>query len=203
MSTKTRRHGASLNQLFGTVAVARLSPDLVKFRFVVQNDWDADWGSHSTIDGVYGESQEHHLRPQLVELDASGPPVPVVGNTELTPIEYALHALAASLTGALVYHARARGIELREVHVDLEGDVDLRAFLGLSPDHRPGCESLRVNIRVSGDATEERLRELCALVEQRSSVLDLIRNPVPVAFEIEPAQAPPDTSGELRLVTSD
>jgi len=44
------------------------------------------------------------------------------------PVEYALTALAACVTIALVYHAAARGIKLNAVESRLEGDIDLRSF---------------------------------------------------------------------------
>lgn len=60
------------------------------------------------------------------------------------PVEYLLTGLIGCLTSSLVYHAAARGIEIRGVKSRLEGDIDLRGFLGLSEDIRPGYQNLRV-----------------------------------------------------------
>jgi hypothetical protein len=44
---------------------------------------------------------------------------------------------------------------------------------------------VKVNVRVKSPASDENLRELWKLSQGISPVLDMIRNPVPVAFELE------------------
>jgi hypothetical protein len=44
----------------------------------------------------------------------------------------------------MVYHAAVRGIKLDEVESKLEGDLDLRGFLAMTDDVRPGYEEIRV-----------------------------------------------------------
>ena len=48
----------------------------------------------------------------------------------------------------MVYHATARGIEIRSVESELEGDLDLRGFLGIAPEMRKGYSEIRVKMRV-------------------------------------------------------
>jgi hypothetical protein len=45
-------------------------------------------------------------------------------------VEVLIHALAACLTASLVYHAAAKGIRIEGVESSIEGDLDLRGFLG-------------------------------------------------------------------------
>ena len=92
-----------------------------------------------------------------------------------------LHALAACLTTSLVYHAAARDIRIESVESTLEGDLDLRGFLGLSDQVRHGYKELRVNFTVKSDASPEQLRELTAF----SPVYDIVSNPVPVTINIK------------------
>jgi uncharacterized OsmC-like protein len=92
-----------------------------------------------------------------------------------------LHALASCLTTSLVYHAAAKGIKIEEVESRLEGDLDLRGFLGLSNDVRKGYHNIRVTFRVKSDASAETLRELC----RYSPVFDIVSNPVPVLVSLE------------------
>ncbi|WP_205856664.1 OsmC family protein, partial [Phytoactinopolyspora endophytica] len=63
---------------------------------------------------------------------------------------------------------------------DLEGELDLHGFLGLSEDTRAGYQSITVTYRVDADATPEQIDELCRYVQKTSPVLDIIRNPVTV-----------------------
>ncbi|RPI22406.1 MAG: OsmC family peroxiredoxin, partial [Chloroflexota bacterium] len=65
-----------------------------------------------------------------------------------------------------------------------EGDLDLRAFLGLSKEVRPGYEGIRLTYRVKSDASREKIVELCDYVQKTSPVLDIIRNPVPVTVSL-------------------
>ena len=84
----------------------------------------------------------------------------------------------------MVYHAAARGIQIEELESTLEGDLDLRGFMGIAPDVRKGYQNIRVNFTVKSDASAEQLRELA----QFSPVFDTIRNPVAVTLQINPKQ---------------
>ena len=66
----------------------------------------------------------------------------------------------------------------------LEGDLDLHAFLGLSDKVRPGYEQIRLTYRVKSNAPREKLEALCEYVQRTSPVLDLLRNPVPVLIDL-------------------
>jgi len=94
-----------------------------------------------------------------------------------------LHALAACLSGTIVYHAAARGIALDGLEATIEGDVDLHGFLGLDDSTRPGFENIRVAFKVTGDFADEQLAELASLTRY-SPVRDIVSNPVPVAIDV-------------------
>jgi hypothetical protein len=51
----------------------------------------------------------------------------------------------------MVYHAAVRGIKLDEVESKLEGDLDLRGFLAMTDEVRPGYEEIRVKFKVKAD----------------------------------------------------
>jgi OsmC-like protein len=59
---------------------------------------------------------------------------------------------AGCLTTTLVYHAAVRGIKIDALESELEGDLDIRGFLGLSNTVRSGFENILVNFRVKTDA---------------------------------------------------
>lgn len=97
------------------------------------------------------------------------------------PVEYVLHALAACLTTTMVYHAAARGIGIEAVESQLDGDLDLRGFLGISNEVRKGYREIRVRMRVKSQAEPEMLRELA----QFSPVFDIVSNSLPVKVVVE------------------
>jgi uncharacterized OsmC-like protein len=98
-----------------------------------------------------------------------------------SPVEHVLHGLAGCMTTTLVYHAAARGIEIESIASELEGDVDVRGFLGLSNEVRKGYSEIRVVLKVKSDATAEKLEELA----KYSPVYDTLRNPVNVVVRVE------------------
>ena len=68
---------------------------------------------------------------------------------------------------------------------EVEGDLDVRPFLGLEGP-RPGFTEIRVTGHVSSpDATDEQLTELCQYVQDTSPVRDVLANPVPVHTSLE------------------
>lgn len=99
-------------------------------------------------------------------------------------MEYVLNALAGCLTTTMVYHAAARGIAIEAVESELEGDIDIRGFLGLSNEVRKGYHDVRVRMRVRSDASPEQLAQLATF----SPVYDIVSNSLPVEVIIETYQ---------------
>lgn len=95
-------------------------------------------------------------------------------------VEAVLHALASCLAVGFVYNAAAKGIEVRSLEFELEGEMDLHGFLGLSDEVRAGYSDIRVTYTVDCDADGETVDELCAYVQRTSPVMDILRNPVNV-----------------------
>ena len=68
---------------------------------------------------------------------------------------------------------------------EVEGDIDLRAFLGQDMP-RPGFAEIRISGTVSSpNASDEQLTELCQYVQDTSPVRDIIANPVPVHTSLQ------------------
>jgi len=69
---------------------------------------------------------------------------------------------------------------------ELEGDIDLRNFLGISSEERPGFSEIRARARVKARAAiEEELKNLCTYVQETSPVRDVLANTVPVKTTLE------------------
>ena len=85
------------------------------------------------------------------------------------------------LTTTMVYHAAARGLEIEAVDSELEGDLDLRGFLGIAPEVRKGYREIRVTMRVKSRASPQVLRQLA----QFSPVYDVCSRALPVHVSVE------------------
>jgi uncharacterized OsmC-like protein len=82
-------------------------------------------------------------------------------------------------------HIATNMVSPTAVESHLEGDLDLRGFLGISEDVRNGYENIRVTFKIKADATEEQLRQLVQLAQKRSPVFDIVLHPVPVSVELK------------------
>ena len=180
----TQINGVNVDQLVGTVNAIQENPDIARFQFRAQNEWINGGHSRTTIQGFYGAGQEDTSRSQPFVLDGDEPPVLLGNNAAPNAVEVVLHALASCLTVGFIYNAAAQGIQIDSLSFDLEGDLDLRAFLGLTEDVRPGFESIRLTYRVESDAPRDKIVELCNYVQKTSPVLDILRKPVPVTVTL-------------------
>jgi hypothetical protein len=78
------------------------------------------------------------------------------------------------------------GNDQGSVESELEGDLDLRGFLGMSDSVRRGYKNIGVKMRVDAEASQDILDELIELAMKRSPVFDIISNPVNVVVTGEP-----------------
>lgn len=100
------------------------------------------------------------------------------------PVELLLSALAACRIITYRFHAARLGIPLDDVTIDLEGDIDLRGFLAMADDVRPGFREIRGEVRVQSAATPEQLASLEDAVNRHCPILDIISIPTPVRLNV-------------------
>jgi uncharacterized OsmC-like protein len=100
-------------------------------------------------------------------------------------VESVLSALASCLSVGFAYNAAAQGIKLDALSFELEGDIDLRGFLGLSDQVSPGYSNIQVTCRIDSDASKAKVDALVDYVKRTSPVLDIIQRAVPVAVVVE------------------
>jgi len=91
-------------------------------------------------------------------------------------------AACAQLTCQLV--ATAMGVPVREVRVTVDGDVDLRGTLGMSPDVPVGFERIRARFDVDApEATPEQVERLRQRTEELCVVMQTLVHPPPIDTE--------------------
>jgi len=170
--------------MFGTLDLIKVQPELAKFQFRATNRWIDGSHNRSTIKGFYAAGGEDASRSKQWELDAGEPAILLGSDEGPNPAEYLLHALAACLTTSIVYVAAARMVELTSVESTLTGDMDVRGALGVDDEPRNGFERIAVSFRVTGNAPDERLREVLERATKRSAVYDMVTGGVPVAVQV-------------------
>jgi len=183
MTTTHTVNGVDLDRLTETISAVTADPALGGFQFRAGTTWIDGGHNRTTIQGFYGAGHEDATRTEPFVVDADEPPVLLGENLAPNAGEYALQALAACLTGTIVYHAAARGIALQGLECTVHGDLDVQGFLGLDGDVRPGYQQIRATLRVTGDLADDQLAELADLA-RFSPVRDTIANPVAVAIDV-------------------
>ena len=183
VKTKNIVNGVNVDELLGTIASIKSAPVIGDFKFKASNKWINGGLNRTTINKFYGAQKElSHKEP--FELDADEPPLLLGKDQGPNPVEYALTALAACVTTSIVYHAAAKGIKLKSVESKLEGDIDLRGFLGISKDVSPGYKEIRMNFKIESDAPAEQLKELIEFAPSLSPVFNTITRAVPVKVKL-------------------
>lgn len=183
-TTATRSHtvnGVDLGILGETVQAIAAEAALGQCRFRASNTWLGGNHNCTTVTGFYGAKQEIAHR-QTFELHADEPPILAGQDTGANPVEHLLNALAACVTTSMVAHAAVRGIHIEALESELEGDLDLRGFLGLDAQVPKGFTDIRVRFRVKADPKDlETLKSLTAF----SPVFNTLTQGVNVAIEVE------------------
>jgi uncharacterized OsmC-like protein len=177
-------NGVDVDALFATIDAIKGNPGIAKFNFRLTNKWINGGRNHSKIADFYGALEDHsHEAP--FELDVDEPRILLGEDKAPNPVEYVLNALAGCLTSSLIYHAAAKGIKINGVESRLEGDLDLRGFLGLSEDVKVGYEGIRVCFKIDADISDEEKEELVRTAQKYSPVFNTVAHPVPVSVELE------------------
>ena len=180
--TVNKVNGVDVDVLQTTVSNIQQDPDLAKCKFHIKNKWLDANHNRSTITSFYGARQENEHK-QPFELDADEPPILAGADEGPNPVEHLLNALAACVTTSMVAHAAVRGIQIEELESEVEGDIDLRGFLGLAPDVPKGYTDIRVKFKAKADA--ENMEQLRSLAEF-SPVYNTLTNGVNVDIQVEP-----------------
>ena len=105
------------------------------------------------------------------------------GDTAPNPVEQLLAALGNCLAVGYAANASVAGIQIESLRIELEGTIDMHAFLGLGGDNA-GYESIRAKVDLESDASPEQLRALHQKVVGSSPVGHTLTRAVPVRIEL-------------------
>ena len=180
ITTANIKNGVNVDQLVETIGAVQQNPELAKFEFRAKNNWIDGGHCVSNIKGFYGVGAEDTSRQETFTMECSHPQVLLGEDEAATPPEVLLHSLGSCLTGAMVYHAAANGVEIESASSALAGNADLHGFLGLDPEVRTGFDGITFKLKVKSDASVKELEKFAKF----SPVFDMISNPTPVKIEI-------------------
>lgn len=176
-------NGVNVEQLLGTIEAVKGNAEIAKFKFRAKTDWVNGGHSQTKIQSFYGATAEDSSRDKAFILEGDEPAVLLGEDHGPNAVEAVLHALSSCLSVGVAYNAAAMGIKINSLSFDLEGDLDLHAFLGLSEEKRAGYQNITVKVNADTSASPEDFNNLLNHVIKTSPVLDILTNPVPVEIK--------------------
>ena len=171
-------NGVNVDQVMNVIGAIEDDPGYAKFQWRATNKWIDGAVCRSRFKDFYAGNTEDITRTEEFVIDADEPAIAAGHNGAPNAMEYLLHALAACLTGTLVYHAAVRGIQIDQIESSYAGDMDVRGLFGMSEDVRKGFSKVTVAMHVKSEASIEELTEMALF----SPVYDVVSNSVPVEF---------------------
>lgn len=141
---------------------------------------DSKWSARVKWKG--GFRSEATIR-DFAPLASDEPPALGGSNTGPNPVEQVLAALGNCLAVGYAANATVAGIEIKDLSIDLDGDVDLHTFLGLS-DGNAGYSGITVKVNIDSDASPEDIEALHQKVTNTSPVGHTLSRAVPLKIEL-------------------
>lgn len=184
METTTKKvNGFDQEAIVNVVTALQANPEIGNFELRATNEWIDGGHNRSYIQGFYGACQEDTSRTEPFIYDNDEPPVLLGNNKGANPGEVLLHGLLGCMTTAMVLLAAARGIEIEEVSSKIEGDIDIKGFLGLNSTGPKGFQQIRVTFDIKG-GDEAQKEELITLAKQ-SPIFNSLINPTDVQVALQ------------------
>lgn len=136
----------------------------------------------STVDWKGGFQSEARSR-DFAPVPSDEPPALGGEDTAANPVEQLLGAFGNCLAVGYAANATEAGIELTGLSIELEGDLDLHTFLGLS-DGNAGFETVTATVNIESNASDEQLASLHDKVVSTSPVGHTLQRSVPVTVQL-------------------
>ena len=152
-------------------------------RDAVAQDAAVGKGSFTTVTTWEDGARAHTTaRSFSIETDE---PTPLGGtDAAVDPMELILAAVGTCLNIGWVTQARKRGIDYRDLRIEVSGNYDLRGYLDLDGETRPGFSDISYTVTVDSDATPEQLAEIKQAAERTSPMFDNVLHATPVNGQV-------------------
>ena len=101
------------------------------------------------------------------------------------PVEFILAGLAGCLNvvGHLV--AKELQFELKQLDIEISGEINPNRFLGISKDERAGFKSINVSLKPDAATDDVTLEKWLDIVQERCPVKDNLLNQTPLKLKLE------------------
>lgn len=175
-------NGIDTHALFETIDTIKGDPALASCKFFAATKWNGGTTSDCTI-SRYQLSGEDIPEDFTMSIDE---PIALLGTDAApNPQMYLFAALASCVLNTFVINAAARKIRLDSLEIDVEGELDLRGFLGIDESVNAGYNELTLVCRVTGDGTREQYEQCLEAGTRYSPNFQSISRPVAIHYRVE------------------
>lgn len=94
----------------------------------------------------------------------------------MSPVECLLNAIGACKAIVARSFAPAHELDIKNIRIELEGDLDLDGFMGLNKDAKIGFSNIVTNYYFETDEDEAKLAEFVKFIDRTCPVIDTIVN---------------------------
>ena len=99
-----------------------------------------------------------------------------------SPVEYILAGYAGCLNVVVNLVAKEMGIAIKNLDINISGDINPEKLLGISDKERAGFKSLNIQLNIKSDASKDVIQKLINQVKERCPVNDNLANITPVNY---------------------
>ncbi len=166
----TTLNDVDIGSVVSLVEKVQQEPDVAATKWNAEVKWKGGFRSEAQIrDFVTARSDE----PDQLGGTNTGP----------NPVEQVLGALGNCLAVGYAANATVAGITISDLTINVEGDLDLHTFLGLTEGHA-GFGNISVKVKLDSDASPEALQALHDKVISTSPVGHTLNRAVPVDIQL-------------------
>ena len=155
--TRPPVNGIDLAGLDETLQKIRRDPGCGRASFRVTTEWKGQTRSETIVESY---TLSGDVVPRNFTIVADEPMELLGANTAPNPQELLMAAVNSCLIVGYVCAAATRGIALDDCRIEMEGELDLRGFLGLDESVPPGYRRINYIVTLEGDGSREQYEEI-------------------------------------------
>ena len=181
-TVKNRVNGLDLAALGEVVEAIGADPKQALVGFDVTTRWTGQTRSETIVDG-FTMAGERITRSHKIIADEPGE---LLGaDSAPNPQELLMAAFNACITVGYVAGAALKGITLDSLEIKTRGELDLRGFLGIDANIRPGYESIHYTVHIKGNGTPAQFRQIHETVMRTSPNYFNLARPIRLEAELK------------------
>ena len=159
LDTTSRPHvnGIDLDALDETIDKVRADPCCGRAAFRVVTSWRGQTRSETRVESY---TLDGEVLPRNFTIVADEPTELLGANSAPNPQELLMAAFNSCMIVGYVAQASMRGIRLDDCRIEIEGELDVRGFLGLDETVPPGHRRINYVVSLDGDGSREQFEEI-------------------------------------------